>query len=65
MLRPQPELEWAQPQQVTTELLQACLQRCEHDILTVSDIAEIASLWSKRAWFYWTDYSQKRNIRVY
>ena len=51
-----------QKRQVTKELLQACLRRCEHDILTASDIAEILSLWSKRTWFYWTDYSQATNI---
>ena len=58
MAQLQPELELHEQQETTKELLQACLQRCEHDILTVSDIAEIVSLWSKRDWLYSTDYSQ-------
>ncbi|CAF1192513.1 unnamed protein product [Rotaria sordida] len=50
-----------QQQQITKELLEACLQRCEHDILTASDLEEITLLWSKRASVYSTDYDQAYN----
>lgn len=40
------------------ELLQACLRKCEHDILTAADIEEINLLMSKRAASFTTDESQ-------
>jgi hypothetical protein len=40
------------------ELLQACLRKCEHDILTEADVEEINLLMSKRASSFTTDESQ-------